>query len=429
MVAEMQVSADAAGPSKLRGFDDFETRLGDILRGERATKGKSLLDVQNELRIKAEYISAIESSDPSVMDVPSFVAGYVRSYASYLGVDPDWAFQTFCKESGFSVATGQSSQMRHNMKHSVRKDELSAPAGQALRSRHPVASRYFGYLVDRESPLSNFEPRALGSVFLLLMLLAGIGYGGWIVLQEVQKVRLAPADQTPQVIVDLDPVNSAFPLAEDGGEQGGILATAVSGGIDGLARPELVDAPAIVARDGPIAAIDPDKFGALAPESVERDLLDVVAPYGRSTIAGMDAESDLARADPMTYFPPVAAVVPPVPEIEPSAPTVELLAVRPCWVRVRGPDGTVILEKILDAGERFDVPLTDVPARLRAGNAGSLYFEVNGRLHGPAGNGQTVVRDIVLSPDALAENYGAADVASDSELARFISVAEAAGGE
>ena len=152
-----------------------------------------------------------------MIDVPSFVAGYVRSYASYLGVDPDWAFETFCKESGFSVASGQNSQMRHNLKHSVRKDELSAPAGQTLRFRHPVASRYFGYLVDRESPLSNFEPRALGSIFLLLVLLAGIGYGGWIVLQEVQKVRLAPVDQTPQVIVDLDPVNSAFPLAEDGG--------------------------------------------------------------------------------------------------------------------------------------------------------------------------------------------------------------------
>ncbi len=429
MIAEMQASADAAGSSKLRGFDDFETRLGDILRGERATRGKSLLDVQNELRIKAEFISAIESSDPSVFDVPSFVAGYVRSYAAYLGVDPDWAFQTFCKESGFFVATGRKSQMRQNLRHSIRNEELSAPAGRALRSRHPVASRYFGYLVDRESSLANLEPRALGSIAVLLVLLAGIGYGTWIVLQEVQKVRLAPVDQIPEVIVDLDPVNSAFPLAEEGGEQGGIPAAAVSGRIAGFSRPDVADAPTIVARDGPIAAIDPDKFGALAPESGERGVIDDATPYDRSTLAGMEVTGDLARADPITYFPPVPAATPPVPEIEPSAPSVELLAVRPCWVRVRGPDGTVILEKILDAGETFDVPLTDEPARLRAGNAGSLYFEVNGQMHGPAGNGQTVVSDIVLSPEALVEDYGAADVASDSELARFISVAEAVGGE
>ena len=35
------------------GFDDFEMRLGDMMRGERATIGKSLLDVQRELRIRA----------------------------------------------------------------------------------------------------------------------------------------------------------------------------------------------------------------------------------------------------------------------------------------------------------------------------------------------------------------------------------------
>ena len=35
----------------LRGFDDYQLCLGDILRGERATKGKSLLNVQREIKI------------------------------------------------------------------------------------------------------------------------------------------------------------------------------------------------------------------------------------------------------------------------------------------------------------------------------------------------------------------------------------------
>ena len=35
----------------LLGFDSFEVKLGDQLRGERASKGKSLLDVQRELRL------------------------------------------------------------------------------------------------------------------------------------------------------------------------------------------------------------------------------------------------------------------------------------------------------------------------------------------------------------------------------------------
>ena len=48
-----------------RGFDDYELRLGDIMRGERATKGKSLLDVQRDIKIKAEYLAGIEDADLS----------------------------------------------------------------------------------------------------------------------------------------------------------------------------------------------------------------------------------------------------------------------------------------------------------------------------------------------------------------------------
>ncbi|MEP4640309.1 MAG: helix-turn-helix domain-containing protein, partial [Yoonia sp.] len=52
------------------GFDAFDLRLGDLMRGERATMGKSLLDVQRELKIKAAYIAAIENADPTAFDTP-----------------------------------------------------------------------------------------------------------------------------------------------------------------------------------------------------------------------------------------------------------------------------------------------------------------------------------------------------------------------
>ena len=69
--ADKTIQNDVVGP---KGFDDFELKLGDIMRGERATLGKSLLDVQRELRIKASYIAAIESCDPDAFDTPGFIA-------------------------------------------------------------------------------------------------------------------------------------------------------------------------------------------------------------------------------------------------------------------------------------------------------------------------------------------------------------------
>jgi len=37
--------------TEIRGFDAYDVCLGDSMRGERATMGKSLLDVQRELKI------------------------------------------------------------------------------------------------------------------------------------------------------------------------------------------------------------------------------------------------------------------------------------------------------------------------------------------------------------------------------------------
>ena len=91
--------------AKPKGFDDFDLRLGDVMRGERATMGKSLLDVQRELKIKAAYIAAIENADPSAFETQGFVAGYVRSYARYLGLDPEGPMRGFVRKVSLSRGT------------------------------------------------------------------------------------------------------------------------------------------------------------------------------------------------------------------------------------------------------------------------------------------------------------------------------------
>ena len=111
--------------------------------------------------------------------------------------------------------------------------------------------------------------------------------------------------------------------------------------------------------------------------------------------------------------------------VEADAPTVELLAVRPSWVRVQSADGTVLFEKILDAGERYVVPQMEAPALLRAGNSGSVYFAVNGQTYGPAAAGAQVVKNVALSPEALTASYQLADLSVDPDLAAIVAVAEA----
>ena len=65
---------------KPKGFDDFELRLGDLMRGERATLGKSLLDVQRELKIKAFHDFTF-GHDTNALRIPRADAGqYSEAY-------------------------------------------------------------------------------------------------------------------------------------------------------------------------------------------------------------------------------------------------------------------------------------------------------------------------------------------------------------
>lgn len=392
---------------KPKGFDDFELRLGDLMRGERATLGKSLLDVQRELKIKATYIAAIENADVSAFETQGFVAGYVRSYARYLGMDPDWAFRKFCVEANFTVAHGMSA-------------AASSAAMVAKRVPQefgdPLANPNATFVPRGESVLARIEPGAVGSVLVLAVLIGAIGYGGWSVLQEVQRVQLAPVDQAPVVVAEIDPlagVQTRAPAVAEaapapGAEDTTALAEADTSAqpdlMDRLYRPQALDVPVLTSRDGPIAAINPRETGALADLAQAGSIADAVDDA--LVEAGVEDGAVQVVAD--------------------ATPQLEVLAVRPSWVRVQSADGTVLFEKILDAGERYVVPKLEEPPVLRAGNSGSVYFAVNGRTYGPAAPGASVVKNVALSAETLSQTFAEADLAVDADLAKFVNVAEAA---
>ena len=47
---------------ELRGYDSYTVTLGDKLRGERATLGKTLDDIQKETRLRIEFLLGIENA-------------------------------------------------------------------------------------------------------------------------------------------------------------------------------------------------------------------------------------------------------------------------------------------------------------------------------------------------------------------------------
>ncbi len=395
MIGRKSVIIENTDEPKPKGFDDFELRLGDIMRGERATLGKSLLDVQRELRIKASYIAAIESCDPDAFDTPGFIAGYVRSYARYLNMDPDRAFAGFCEESGFSVAHGMSKEASV-VKKSAREERLSRrPAGDIFSA--PATP----FVPAGEAIWSRIEPRAIGSTLVLLALIGGLGFGGYAVLQEVQRVQVAPVDQTPVVLSDLDPLNGAAPVESVLGPD---IETPRADVLDRLYRPQALDVPVLVARDAPIATLDTRELGAFAdprPDPVQIAGVSDTSPFGGPS--GPSSPSGLS-----------------VPQVvETAAPALTMVAVRPSWVRVRAADGTVIYEATMQAGDTWEAPLTEEPPTLRTGESGAIYFAMNDKFYGPVGQTGAVTSNLPLEIAGLQETYLPVEVSTDEGLVRY----------
>jgi cytoskeleton protein RodZ len=355
------------------GAGPFEFSLGDELRGERATLGKTLLDIQRDLRIKAAYIAAIEDCKPEVFPNPSFIAGYVRSYARYLGLDPDAVYQRFCRESGFTGRAGAG--------------VVSAPKPTAKKA---AGGGFVSPIARLEGGLPRVPLAAIGSVLLMMALTAGLGYGGWMVLQNIQRVQFSPVEDLPVAVAEMQPLNApeTAPLANPGYTD--LAEPVTSTALADLYRQQELEVPIVAPRDGPIAALDPDAVGLLARPSASADALAAAAEVPPGLVQGGGAIPELVAA--------VAA-----PDAGPKPVTV--VAEKAAWIRVYLENGTVLYESILEKGQSYTPPDGSETPRVWAGNSGSVYARIGDTLYGPLGRGTRAAKDVSLTPEAIRTKY------------------------
>src|SRR5512142_293753 len=62
--------------------------LGQRLKQEREARGLALLQVEIDTRIRANLVQALEDGDLGLLPPEPFARGLIRSYASYLKLDP-----------------------------------------------------------------------------------------------------------------------------------------------------------------------------------------------------------------------------------------------------------------------------------------------------------------------------------------------------
>ncbi len=202
--------------------------LGVILRQERLQRGFSLEEVMHETKMSRRHIEAIEEGRVEDLPHPVYVKGFVKIYASMLGVEV----------KGISATVDKAFV-------SVMEDEC-----QDERRRSRVKKDIPLNVGHRKSALTGIVP-----ILIVLLLIAGTGYAVWVFFFK-------PPEMLP---VTVEPVPSSAPAAEapaptpstdaQPGVTAFIPATPATPAIPEQPVPSVPEEPLVVSDSAPVADV------------------------------------------------------------------------------------------------------------------------------------------------------------------------------
>ena len=441
--------ADGNFGFKVNGFDSYTLLLGEELRGERATLGRSLLHVQKDLKIKAAYIAAIENCDLDAFPNKGFVAGYVRSYARYLNLNPEEVYERFCAESGFSSNDGS------RKLESTKIYKNRGLKDYNIETQLDWKPSYVGF---REIDNSVFSRGYLffGPFLLALVILFGIGFGAWKILIDIQKLKIVPADNLPIIMSEMNIKSSD--MINENTIKGYQFTSKNLDAIEykGSDSSKLV-APLVSYRDGPIANLQLEDIGVLGANSTKLDRslpyvslsgggmsessiktfdfgvvpeFDVSATAGNSNYKDYESGSAVSKMQE-TFNSKIRTDFQSADQVllnqnknnkvvaNEAKTTLNIFAVKPSWIRIKDEGRKVVVEKILKAGEVLEIKNNWINGNLRAGNAKDLFFSLNGVTYGPVSDKRKVIKNFKIDPQNIFNSLKINDL-KDSYLNSFL---------
>jgi cytoskeleton protein RodZ len=153
--------------------------LGERFRAAREARGLSLSSVAEQIRIRSVYLAAIEEENWSAIGVPVYVRGFLRTYARFLGIDPEEAVAAFNRTQ----------------------PQPPPPQGGSARERTETDS------AARRGSLIIWFAAAVAVV-----LVAFVVYNELTMRREETAANLAAASATPSPAAAATPTPSAKPL-------------------------------------------------------------------------------------------------------------------------------------------------------------------------------------------------------------------------
>jgi cytoskeleton protein RodZ len=87
--------------------DEGELRIGEVLKGTRTRLRLDVATVEEQTKIRTKYLRALENEEWDTLPGPTYAKGFLRTYASYLGLDADALVDEYRRAVERSPATEQ----------------------------------------------------------------------------------------------------------------------------------------------------------------------------------------------------------------------------------------------------------------------------------------------------------------------------------
>lgn len=130
--------------------DALPSHIGAEFAALRAARGLSIKDVAQKLIISPDYVSAIESLNKDALPSFGYVLGYVRSYASLLGMNAETSVKRYKVDSELSAEMAKRGSPHFVARREIRLPKGSLAAGLIL-SCFTVLAVWYGMSSDAQS--------------------------------------------------------------------------------------------------------------------------------------------------------------------------------------------------------------------------------------------------------------------------------------
>lgn len=340
--------------TKLRETDTTENNaaklpdkhVGEVFKEAREERAMTMDMVANELMIRRFYLDALEAGSFSDLPERVYATGFVRSYATYLGLDVAKIVEQFRRDA-YGTRSGN---------YQV---DLIMP--------QPV--------IHTVVPSRSVILSAIGALVLII---------GGVIFATRDKTASVTSIPTPPV----EAAATEIPTPElTSAPQAAPVAT--------TAAPTQDNTSASVTNDATATGFDLPAPPTAATTTTATSAASATTPVTGTIPAGLPAPT-AASALPDT----VAAPATPAAATVTTRLSVE--AIESSWVEVKDGKGTVLFTSILKKGQLLPIP-DQKGITLTTGNAAGLRLTLDGKVLPPLGQTNEVKRNLPLDPEKLSK--------------------------